>query len=166
MVDRCDVTSNAAEAKRSMAHEFDLVVHAFERAVGDPPSGPGQHACEVPPPPANEILAGFQPRAPGRVHPAAQVVGGSTRLAVVPEELQGFLEVIGPHAGGVPAPQGGEALPFVRAQVPGILEQPETGLLKRSFCGPAPPTPCTLPDFIQRAVQRLDPGKAVWAFAA
>ena len=97
MVDRCDVISNAAEAKRSMAHEFDLVVHALERAVGDPQSGPGPNAFEVPPQQANEILEGFKPRAPGRVPPAAQVVGGSTRLAVVPEELQGFLEVIGAH---------------------------------------------------------------------
>ena len=45
-----------------MADELDLVVHAFEGAVADPASRPGQNAGLVGADHASKVLEGLEPR--------------------------------------------------------------------------------------------------------
>src|SRR6202162_552997 len=161
VIDRSREVLDGTEAEGAMADQLDLVIHAFERAVGNPQPGPGQDAIEMSAELANELLEGLESRAHGRVHPATQVVGTSTRLAVFPEELKGLLEVIGPDDGRIPAHQGGETLPFLGPQVPGVLEQQEPGSLERGFLLAAETVHFTPPHLIHRPVQMLHEMKTV-----
>src|SRR5215471_7926078 len=91
------------EAEGAMTDKFDLVIHAFEGSIRDPQSGPSQDAVKMSTQPPHQLLEGLQPRAHGGMHPALQMLFGSGRLAVIPEELKNFFEVIGPHDGRIPA---------------------------------------------------------------
>src|SRR6266542_4338736 len=119
-----------AEAKRAVADQLNLVVHAFQSAIGKSQAGPGQDAIEMSAEQANEFFERLESGAHGRMHPAAQMLLGPSWLAVAPKELKGLFEVVGTHDRCVPAYQSREALALVGPQVPGILQQQETGPLE------------------------------------
>jgi hypothetical protein len=68
-----------------MADGLDLVVHSFDRAVGQPKAGPGQDSIEVGSQQSHEFLEWLQPRAHRGTHPFLQKGFGSCRLFVFPE---------------------------------------------------------------------------------
>jgi hypothetical protein len=93
VIDRSREVLHGSETERAMADQLDLVIHSFERAVGDSQPSPRQDPLKMSAELANELLEGLESRAHGGVHPATQVVGSSTGLAVVPEELKGLLNL-------------------------------------------------------------------------
>src|SRR5215467_4995854 len=86
---------------------------------------------------------------------------GPSWLAVLPEELKSLFQVIGPYDGGIPAYESGEALFFVVPQVPGVLQQQETGLLEGRLFASAEVTHGAPPHLIHRPVEMLHQVKAV-----
>lgn len=110
-----------AKSKGAVADQLDLVVHTFQRAIGDPQPGPGQDAIEMSSQPPNQLLERLQPRVHRRMHPTLQMPFGASRLTVAPEELKNFLEAVSPDDGRIPTHQGGGTLALVGAQVPGVL---------------------------------------------
>lgn len=134
MIDSRDEVAGIAETKGAMADELDLVVHAFDGAVGDAGVGPSEDAVEVGIDQPGKIPERLEPGAPGGVEPAAQVGLGASGLAVVPEELEGLFEVIGADDGEVPV-RAGEKLDQERRESGGPWRSknrpPEIGLRKR-----------------------------------
>src|ERR1043166_9071075 len=161
VIDRGGEALNGSKTKRTMADQLDLVVHPFERAIGDSQTRPGQNTVEMSPQPSNQFLEGLKPGAHGRVHPALQMLFSPSRLTVAPEELEDLLQVIGADDGSVPAHQSGETLPLLGPQVPRVLEQQETGALKRGLLSPAQAVHFAPPHLIYRPVQMLHQMKAV-----
>src|SRR5215470_2157737 len=161
VIDRGREMLNGAKPEGAVTDQLDLVVHPFERAIGDPQLSPGQNPVEMSPQPSNQVPERLESGAHGRVHPALQMLFGPSGLTVAPKELKGFLQVIGADDGRVPAHQGGKTLPFVGPQVPRVLEQQKAGALKRGLLQPAQTVHLTTPDFIEGPVQMLHQMKAV-----
>ena len=59
---------------------------------------------------ANQVREGLKSRAHCGVHPALQMLLGSSWVAVIPEELKSFLEVVSSYDGRVPADEREESL--------------------------------------------------------
>src|ERR1017187_1510597 len=123
MIDRRNEVLGAPETEGSMTDRSDLVFHAFQRAVGEPQFGPGQDSVEMRPQHPDELLEWFQLGAHGGGHPFLQVLFGSPRLPVTPEQLKRFFEVITAHDWDVPADQSRQPVFLIRLQIPGILQQ-------------------------------------------
>src|SRR5437773_3254255 len=158
-----------SETERAMADQLDLVIHPFERAIGHRQPCPSQATVEMSPQRTHQLLEGSEPGAQGRVHPAAQMLCGPSRLTVGPEELKDFFEVVGALDGAVPAHQGGEAFALVGGQVPGVLQQQEPRSLERGLLPTAQAAPFPASHFVECPVQVLHQMKAstrTWALGA
>src|SRR5215471_21825962 len=152
---------NGSKTEGAMADQLDLVIHSFERAIGDSPSSPSQDAVEMGPQPANQFFERLEPGAHGRMHPALQMLLGPGGLTVGPEELESFLEVVSAHEGCIPANQSRKTLLFLGPQLPGILQQQEARLLEASLFATTEPAHFVPPNLVQRPVQMLHQMKAV-----
>src|SRR6516162_3102829 len=152
VIDRGGEVLDSAKTEGAMADQFDLVVHALHGSIGDTQSGPSQDAIEMRTQHANQFFEGLESRAHRGVHPALQMLLGPSRLAVRPEELKSFLEVVSPDDGRVPAYEGGEALFLLGPKVPGILQQQEASLLEGGLLPTAEEAHFAPPDFIHGPV--------------
>src|SRR5487761_1831220 len=161
MIDGGREVLHGAEAEGTMAHHLDLVVHAFQGAVGNSQPGPGQDTVEMGTEHAHEFLEGLEPGAHRRMHPAFEVLFSPSRLAVIPEELKSFLQIVGAHDGRVPAHQGREALALVGPQVPGVLQQQEARSFEEGLLPAAQTAYLTPSYFIDRPVEVLHEMEAV-----
>jgi len=64
------------------------------------------------------------------------MVFGPLRLLVLPEQLEGFLQIPGPHQRRVPAHQGGKPVFLIAVEVPRVLQQQPAGSFEaRSLLG-------------------------------
>ncbi len=77
-----------AKAERAMTDEFDLVIHALERALGDSQPGPGEHAREMGAQLTHQFFEGSERRAHRRVHPALEMLFGTGRLGSATPEVR------------------------------------------------------------------------------
>jgi len=161
VINRCGEVLDGTKSKGAVADQFDLVVHAFEGAIGDPKPGPSQDAIEMSSQPPDHALEGLQPRAHRRMHPALQMLFGAGRLTVAPEELESFFEIVSPDDGRIPTHQGGERLAFAGTQAPGVLQQQEASSLKDGLLLPHQALHFAAPDLIHGPVEVLHEGKAV-----
>src|SRR5271167_5024596 len=81
---------------------------------------------------------------------------GSGRLAIVPEQLKGFLEVPSPHDRQVQAHQRGQPLLLVSGEVPGILQEQPTGAFELCLLFPDQAPHLAPPHLVHSFVQVLD----------
>jgi len=94
VVDGSGEVGDTAKTEGAVAHQFDLVVvHTFQGAVGDAECGPGKQPSQVIAEHTDEALAGLQSGSHCRVHALLEMALGAARLLVIPEELEGFLQV-------------------------------------------------------------------------
>src|SRR5215471_6765941 len=123
MIDSSDKVFGATETEGAMTDGFNLVIHSFHGAIRNAVPSPRQDSIEVRAEHAHEFLERFQARAHSRAHPFLQMVLGPFRLSVLPEQLKGLFEVVGPHDGRVPTDQGREAFLLLASEIPGVLQQ-------------------------------------------
>ena len=137
MIDVCDEVFGRPESEGSMADGLNLVVHSLDCSVRKPDLSPGEDSIEMAPQHTREFLERLQLRAHRRSHPFGQVSLGAPRLFVVPEQLEDFLQIPGPHQRRVPAHQRREPVFLVVIEIPGILQQQPAGSFEaRSFFSP------------------------------
>lgn len=141
MVDGRDVRPRGPEAERPMTHHLHLVVHALERAVGDPELRPGQDAIQVRANRLRQLSHGEEPGVGSAPEPLAQVPFRPRRVAVGPEPAEVLLEQVGLHDGGVQPEEAGEAGRLVAPEVRGILqpEEPSPRAVRLLRLGQLPP---------------------------
>src|SRR5881409_3448958 len=96
MPDSGDVGVDLAEAVGVMADDLDLVVHALEGAVGDAQLGPAQDAVEMFPDQTSEAPERIEAAVAGPPEPLLEIRSRPAGAFVVPEPLEGLLQVVGP----------------------------------------------------------------------
>src|SRR3990172_1261534 len=144
-----------------MADCLDLVVHPLEGRVADAKPRPGEDPTQVVADHPGESDEGCQPTPEGPSEPPMQVRLGPATGEVVPETLEGLLQVVGAHDGQVLPAQLAQTSLLLRTQVPWVLQpQPprslELGLL---LLRQLPPS--LAPHVVHGSVQVLDDVEAV-----
>src|SRR6202162_4419593 len=157
-----DVGVGSSVSKGSMGDDLDFVVHAFEGAVGDPQARPGEDAVEVALDHASEGAEGLEPAMVSPPEPVLQIGSCPPLTEVVPEALEGFLQIVGSDDRLVLAAELGEAPTFLRLEVPRVLQPEPARPLERGllFAGHLPPRlPSHLVDGLVEVLDHMEPVK-------
>src|SRR6516225_540448 len=117
MIDVGDVGASRAVAEVRMADKLDLVVHPLEGAIRHPDPSPRQHAVEVGPEGAGELLERLQAAVTGPPEPLAQMSLGPGGAAIGPESAEILLEEVGSHDRTVQPHERRQARPLVAPEV-------------------------------------------------
>jgi hypothetical protein len=150
-----------SETESPMTHQFDLVIHALQSAIGDPELRPGEEAGEMIFYQPGKIDERFQSAVSSPPKPLFQMGLGSGFLPVVPEALKLFFEVVGPDKGQVKFQEMRESAAFLGGQVPGILQENKASPFQVDFIFPSQFSDFGSSYFIQGSVQMLDDMEAI-----
>src|SRR6266446_10258194 len=92
-------------------------------SVGETDFGPGKNSLQVRAQHLCEFLERLQLGAHSRTDPLAQMLLGTPRLCVIPEQLEGFLQVPGANQRRIPTHQRREPLVLIVGEIPRVLQQ-------------------------------------------
>ena len=95
MPDRGDISIDGAVPVGAVADDLDRVVESLKRAVRDLERGPREDPIEMSADQMREAPKRLQATAAGPTQPLREVGLGPARPAVVPETLEGLLQVMG-----------------------------------------------------------------------
>ncbi len=121
----------AVKSEGASGDHSQLVVEAFDEAVGEPGFDIGEDAVFV----FADSLCGCNERpefgSGGPGEPTVQLLSGLVLGGFVEDGGEGFLEQVGAVEGGVVLLDSGELVPLLGGEIPGILEQGVSGFLYR-----------------------------------
>src|SRR2546422_4254452 len=145
----------------SVADRFHVVVHGLEGTVRDTEGRPGQDAIDVLTNHPGESLERLESAVRRPPEPLGEVGERPPLPLVVPESLEGFLEVVGTDDGLILLAERRQPCPLLPAEVPGILQPEPASLLEGDPFFAPELSPGLAPHLVHRLAQMLDDVKPI-----
>src|ERR1700694_103340 len=161
MPDGVDVGVDGTVTMSSVADRFHVVVHGLEGTVRDTETCPGQDAVDVLSNHSRESLEGLESTVRRPPEPLGEVGEGPPLPLVVPESLEGFLEVVGTDDGLILLAERRQPCPLLPGEGPGILQPEPASLLEGDPFFAPELSPGLAPHLVHRLAQMLDDVKSI-----